>query len=109
MSKHGNAHLNDKPHHLYKISDKEENDIFKYGISADPLEKDGLSKRAREQRDYLNLAVGWLRYFVEILIHNIPGRIQAEEIEDQYIEAYRHEYGRKPRGNRKKTKAERLK
>lgn len=42
---HGNDKRNDKPHHLYEIKDKQENDTFKFGISCDPInkEKDGLS------------------------------------------------------------------
>ena len=38
-SKHGNSYENDAPHHLYEIQDKEEDDIFKYGISYWPFGK----------------------------------------------------------------------
>jgi URI fold toxin 2 len=42
-SEHGNSLKNPNLHHLYEIYDKEKNDVFKYGISDDPIEKDGLS------------------------------------------------------------------
>ncbi len=32
-----------KPHHLYEIVDKDGEDTFKYGISCDPIGKDGMS------------------------------------------------------------------
>lgn len=46
---HGNSFLNDLPHHLYEIRDKEEGEVFKYGISADLIDEDGTSKRMRVQ------------------------------------------------------------
>jgi len=45
MSKHGNSLENVNPHHLYEIRDLAENDVFKYGVSDDPIERDGLSKQ----------------------------------------------------------------
>ena len=48
MSKtHGNSHKNDKEHHLYAIHDSLKDDIFKYGISSDPIDEDGLSRRIK--------------------------------------------------------------
>lgn len=102
MGFHGNSKKNQKEHHLYAIQDKEENDVFKYGISDKPIGKDGYSRRMREQVDYLNRAVGWLRYFAEILIQGIIGNAKARQIEDEYIDAYRKKHGRNPRGNVKK-------
>lgn len=67
MEFHGNSRKNDKEHHLYAIHDEEESDIFKYGISDKPVGEDGYSQRMREQVDYLNRAVGWIRYFAVIL------------------------------------------
>ena len=99
MSTHGNAKKNPKDHHLYFIYDTEEEDIFKYGISDKPIKKDGYSKRMYEQTDFLNRAVGWFRYYAEVLINKIAGRAQAREIEDEYIEAYNKKHGRNPRGN----------
>lgn len=98
---HGNSHKNDKLHHLYEIKDKQEENTFKYGISADPIEADGLSKRLRNQLKMMNLIAGWLRFFSIILIHNISGRKEAETIEKEHIKAYEVKYGKKPPGNLK--------
>lgn len=99
MSFHGNSRDNPKAHHLYVIFDTEENDIFKYGISEKPVGEDGNSRRMREQVDYLNRAVGWLRYFAEILQSDISGRSKALQIEEEHITAYFEKHGRLPRGN----------
>ncbi len=99
MSTHGNSLQNEKPHHLYQIRDEEEDDVFKYGISDDPIGSDGLSKRLRIQVNLLNRAFGIVRFVGEILLKNIPGRRRAREIEDEYIDRYIDENGRKPRGN----------
>ncbi len=85
---HGNSHQNKKPHHLYEIRDKQEEDIFKYGINADPIEDDGLSSRLRNQLKLMNLIAGWLRFFSNILLRDIPGRQEAENIEREHIDAY---------------------
>lgn len=109
MGFHGNSRKNKKKHHLYAIYDNEEDDIFKYGISDKPIRKDGTSKRIREQVNFLNRAVGWIRYVAEILIRGIHGKAKAREIEDQYIDAYREKHGRNPRGNASKTSKQRKK
>ena len=101
MSFHGNSRKNNREHHLYSIQDSEENDIFKYGISSQPIGEDDYSTRMREQVNYLNSAVGWLRYFANIVIRGIIGRAKARKMEDEYIDAYIKEHGRRPRGNRK--------
>ena len=101
---HRNSHQNQKPHHLYELYDKEEKEVFKYGISSDPIEEDGLSRRMRRQLQILNLAAGWLRYFGRILLQGIPGRKRAEELEDEHIEAFEKEHGRMPRGNLRKNR-----
>ncbi len=101
MSFHGNSKKNPKPHHLYRVIDKETDDIFKYGISDKPIGKDGISSRMREQIDFLNLVSKWLRYFGEIMIFKIPGRAEAAKIEREHIDAYREKNGRNPLGNRK--------
>ena len=46
---HGNDKDNQDFYHLYEMIDRETGLIFKYGISADPIEKDGMSKRLKEQ------------------------------------------------------------
>ena len=101
MAKHGNSLDNNKEHHLYAIHDRKEKDIFKYGISDKPIGKDGYSSRMREQINFLNAAVGIIRYVGEILINGIIGRKKARQIEDEYIETYERKKGRKPRGNRR--------
>ncbi|MEI6409695.1 MAG: hypothetical protein WCR52_09955 [Bacteroidota bacterium] len=104
MAFHGNSRKNKKEHHLYVIHDQEEDDIFKYGISDKPIGKDGYSQRMREQVEYLNRAVGWIRYIAEVLIRGIIGKAKARQIEDEHIDAYREKYGRNPRGNVKNTR-----
>ena len=102
MSKrHRNSLDNDDPHHLYSINDKKTKSIFKYRISSDPIEEDGLSQRVRKQLSLYNLIAGWTRFFAKIIKQNIPGRRKARQIEDDYIEDYRQKYGRKPPGNLK--------
>ena len=96
---HGNSNQNTKPHHLYGIYDKEDDGLFKYGISHDPIDADGLSDRSRDQISFVNLAVNWQRFYVKILIINIPGREKAKIIETQFIDAFCEKYGKNPRGN----------
>lgn len=79
---HRNSHQNKRPHHLYEIYDEQEEEVFKYGISSDPIDEDGQSARMKRQVDLLNLAVGWVRYIARILLRGIPGRKAAELIED---------------------------
>ncbi len=96
---HGNSYENDKQHHLYAILDKEENDVFKYGISDNPIDERDSSARMRDQVNFLNRAVGWIRFIAVILIRNIQGRVKARELEDAHIADYQEEKGRRPRGN----------
>lgn len=107
MKFHGNSNQNNKEHHLYGVYDSEENDVFKYGISDKKIEEDGYSSRMREQVDYLNRAVGWLRFFAKVLIQAINGKEKAREIEDDHVDDYREKHGRNPRGNVLKTKKQR--
>ena len=101
MAKHGNSLNNNKEHHLYAIHDRKEKDIFKYGISDKPIGNDGYSSRMREQINFLNAAVGFIRYVGEILINGIIGRKKALQLEDEHIKTYERKKGRKPRGNRR--------
>ncbi|MEM9887453.1 MAG: hypothetical protein AAF849_16275 [Bacteroidota bacterium] len=96
---HGNRNDNTEPHHLYEIIDSVDGDTFKYGISAEPIEKDGYSKRMRKQVTLGNLFVGWIRFFARILVKNISGRKEAKQLEKEHIDKYEKERGRKPRGN----------
>ena len=96
---HGNSYENDKPHHLYAILDEEEKDVFKYGISDNLIDERDSSDRMREQVNYLNRAVGWIRFIAVILIRNIQGRLKARELEEKHIADYQQEKGRRSRGN----------
>ncbi|MEM6319655.1 MAG: hypothetical protein AAF960_18425 [Bacteroidota bacterium] len=99
--RHGNSVKNTNAHHLYEIIDIQENDTFKFGISHDPIEADGLSKRLKDQISLYNVVAGFVRFFARILIKNIPNRKEALRIEKQHIQAYKDKHNRKPRGNRK--------
>lgn len=99
MRFHGNWKKNPRDHHLYAIHDAEENDIFKYGISDKPIGEDGYSSRMRDQINYLNRAVGWVRFFGAILIFGIKGRSKARQLEDEYIGVYKEKHETNPRGN----------
>ena len=104
MKLHGNKNESDLPQHLYAIDDLQEKEVFKFGISDDPIESDNLSKRARDQRDYLNLVVGILRFAARILMVNIPTRRAAKDIEDAHIEQFKQANGRMPSGNKRKNR-----
>ena len=101
---HGNDRRNEELHHLYEIYDDQKQDTFKYGISADPIDEDGLSKRIYEQLWLFNRIAEMTRFFGRILLRNIPGRTKAREIEDQYVDAYVAKHGRRPIGNPKRRK-----
>ena len=99
MTRHGNRNDNDNPHHLYEIRDSIDDDVFKYGISHDPIDEEGQSKRMKVQVGFLNLGVNWLRFFAKILLFNIPNKREAKRIEEEHIDIYKKQNGRKPRGN----------
>lgn len=99
--RHGNSLESTDLNHLYEIRDIQENDTFKFGISHDPLEADGLSKRLRDQLSLYNVVAGFVRFFALILMKNIPDRKKAVKHEKDHIRAYYKKHGRKPRGNRK--------
>lgn len=96
---HRNRLSNEKMNHLYGIYDKLDDDVFKFGISSDPIEEDGLSKRVKDQVRILNLAVNWARFFGRILKINISGREKARALEEEQIEEYERINGKRPRGN----------
>lgn len=96
---HNNSNKSMKPHHLYEIIDKENEDIFKYGISCDPIDKDGMSDRMRKQISFLNHLYEWARFFGRIIMFDIPGKKAARDIETRHIRDYEEENGRKPKGN----------
>ena len=96
---HRNSDDNRELHHLYEIVDKLDNDIFKYGISCDPIGKDGMSKRMRVQLTFVNLIDKWTRFFARIVVRDIPGRKEAKRIESEHIQTYKNKHGSRPRGN----------
>lgn len=106
MIPHGNSRQNQKLHHLYEIFDDHEEEVFKYGISADEIDSDGLSNRLKKQLKLFNLVANTLRFIGRILVHNIPGRKEALDLEDKYINDYEQKHGKRPRGNPPKGQAE---
>jgi hypothetical protein len=98
-SPHGNAHTNMDPHHLYEIWDDQEQEVFKYGISKEPIDADGSSSRLRKQVGFLNIIAGFIRYIGRIIMTGIEGKEKAERIEDEYTDAFEQKYGRLPKGN----------
>lgn len=96
---HGNSHENMNPHHLYAIDDIQEDDLFKYRVTDDPLEADGLPARLSTQLYLYNIVANFVRFVGRIILTDIPGRAMAEQIEDEYIAQYELEHGRRPRGN----------
>ena len=99
MIGHGNRNDNNNPHHLYEIRDSVDDDVFKYGISHDPIDTEGQSNRMKRQVTFLNLGVNWLRFFAQILMLNIPSKKEAKHIEDEHIDNYEKLNGKRPRGN----------
>lgn len=103
---HRNSLKNASEQHLYKFFDLQEQETFKFGISSGPIQADGLSRRMRRQLEVFNLAAGWDRYSAQILVTGIMGRKVAEELEDQYITQFEEQFGRLPRGNKRKNRIE---
>ncbi len=101
---HGNSHQNEFLHFLYEIWDNQDDEIFKFGITDDKIEPDGLPKRVRKQIQSLNLAVGWERYSARVILANISGREIAERIEDEFMDDFELKFGRMPRGNLKRNR-----
>jgi URI fold toxin 2 len=101
---HGNSHKNKNPYHLYAIDDTLEKELFKYGITDDPLETDGLPARLRKQLNLFNLVANFIRFVGRIIKSDIPGRAAAEKMEDEFIDQYEQEHGRRPRGNPPRNK-----
>ncbi|MBK8653251.1 MAG: hypothetical protein IPN20_05015 [Haliscomenobacter sp.] len=99
---HGNDRRNKDPHHLYEIYDKFKEDTFKYGISADPIDENGLSERIYQQLSLYNLIAEVTRFLGRILLRNIPGRAKALELEEEHIKAYEKKHGHRPPGNPKR-------
>lgn len=104
---HGNSHKNENLHHLYEIWDTQEEEVYKYGISDDPIEDDGLSARLCYYFSLFNLVANFFRFIGKIILTNIDGRKNAERIENEYINDHQVTYGHRPRGNPKKQRRRR--
>ncbi len=96
---HGNSYQNKKLHHIYVIYDKQDDAIYKYGISHDAIDTDGLSARLRDQLDLFNRIAGWSRFYGEIIVQSIEGRLAARQQEQALINAYKSQFGKRPNGN----------
>ena len=99
MKIHGNSLDNPNLHHLYEIYKKADENTFKYGISDDPIETDGLSERVRKQVLEMNRAAEYDKYAAQILLSDIEGRAEAARIQIQFIDDYYNKNGRNPKGN----------
>ena len=99
MKGHGDSNGDNDPQHLYEIRDSLDDDVFKYGISHDPIDENGQSNRMKVQVNFLNLGVNWLRFFAQVLLLDIPGKKEAKRIEEDYVHKYKEKHGRRPRGN----------
>jgi hypothetical protein len=58
MKPHGNSYQNTESHHLYVIFDGNDDSIYKFGISDDTIDAEGLSSRIKEQLDVFNRIAG---------------------------------------------------
>lgn len=99
MIPHGNSYRNKKLHHVYVIYDKDTDDVYKYGISHDPIEADGLSTRLRDQLVLFNRIANWQRFYAEILYRDLESRLAARQIEQRLIREYKEQSGHRPKGN----------
>ncbi len=99
MKPHANSHQNQAPHHLYEIRDRERGGVYKYGICGELLLPDGSSRRANRQVREFNRLVGSARFYAQILLFDIPGRLRAEEMEEEKILEYQQLHGERPPGN----------
>jgi hypothetical protein len=99
MKPHGNSLDNFNLHHVYIIVKNQDGDVFKYGISDDPIEADELSERVRKQVFEMNRAAEYDKYAAQILLMDIEGRAMAARVERNLIDAYYDKNGRNPIGN----------
>ena len=99
MKIHGNSLDNPNLHHLYEIYKKADGNTFKYGISDDPIETDGLSERMKKQVLEITGTAEFDEYAARILLLDIEGRAEAARLEGQFIGEYFHKNGRNPVGN----------
>jgi len=96
---HSNLHKNPNVHHLYLIYDFQEREIYKFGIS-DKRVNDGItSSRLTRQVMLFNRVAGSKRFVGRIISYPINGRLQARQLEDEWILKFKAKRNRFPRGN----------
>ncbi|MEM1123583.1 MAG: hypothetical protein AAGJ18_24300 [Bacteroidota bacterium] len=101
LKKHSNLHSNSNLHHLYVVYDLQEREIYKFGISDNPITQANCSKRLQQQLTLFNKVVGWKRFEGRILLFAIEGRRKARVLEDEWIMKFFTKRNRFPRGNEK--------
>ena len=82
---HGNSKQSKKQQHGYLIYDQENGDIAKVGISGAKLNKNGSSRRANIQINFLNRLNGFGKYAAAILENAIQGREAALDWEQGMV------------------------
>lgn len=85
---------------MYEITDKKEEDTYKYGISGQKLDEDNTSDYVEKQTELLNDGANEDRYKYGILLKNIESRQKALQLEDDHILDYEGKNGHFPRGNK---------
>ncbi len=73
-SPHGNSKTSPNLQHRYEIFEKSSGDVVKTGISGEPLNQNGTSKRANGQVNKLNAAEGEEIYGARVKETDLPGR-----------------------------------
>lgn len=97
----GNSKKSQRPQHVYRIDDRLEFDIYKFGISGGALNRNGSSRRANTQANQLNRPLSFKRYEPEVMFRQVPGRLAALAIEKSLVCAYNKRKGRNPIGNKR--------
>gem|GEM_PF-2939124 len=89
---HPNAKNSPAPNHVYEIQMTDNTtgvtSVYKYGISAKPLNPDGSSPRANDQLQVLNGLNNGKSYTGRVLGYNVPGRTLALKIEQALVNMY---------------------
>ena len=90
---HGNSKASTRPQHGYAIYDANGN-VMKYGISGQPLNKNGTSPRANKQVNLLNKGGGG--YSCTVLVTCLSGRQAALDWEVGMVTQYKTIFGVQP-------------
>jgi RHS repeat-associated protein len=102
---HGNSASSTNPQHVYMITDNQTGQVYKYGISGQPLNSNG-SPRANSQTNRLNqqhpkLPDGSPRFSATVIASNVPNRKAALSLEQHFVNSHANQdpHGRAPVGN----------